>query len=88
MVREASAVVEYICAKDDLKSEKLDNLDSLLAGSQNHSFIGLITMERLIESILSITIRDEKDLDRSADSCTTSIANSHYSGHLNLSKVS
>ena len=52
--------------------------------------MGLITMERLIESILSISIKDEKDVDHSHlnDSCATSMAaQSHFSGHLNMIKV-
>lgn len=44
-----------------------------------------------MESILSIQIKDEKDVDRShlGDSCATSMVEpSHYSGHLNIAKVS
>ena len=86
MVREASAVVGYICAKEEEKSKKQEEMNLALDGKLNHNFIGLITMERLIESILSITIMDEKDIDRSHhnESCATSMNNSHYSGHLNM----
>lgn len=52
-----------------------------------HAFMGLITMERLIESILSITIMDEKDIDRSHHSEATSM-HSHMDHHLNWQHVS
>lgn len=64
-------------------------------GKNKHDVLGLITMERLIESILSIHIMDEKDAENLNDSCATSINHSVYStlsrkkaGALNLSKVS
>ena len=91
MVREASAVVGYICAKEEDKGQKEEEMNSVLEGKLNHNFIGLITMERLIESILSITIMDEKDVDRCHhnESCATSMNHSHYSGngHLNMKQV-
>ena len=64
-------------------------MEEALKGKLNHNFIGLITMERLIESILSITIMDEKDIDHHYhnESCATSM-HSHMSGHLNMKQVS
>lgn len=75
MVREASAVVQYICCPDEEKTQKLDKINSTI-GKHKHEVLGLITMERLIESILSIHIMDEKDADNLNDSCATSMNHS------------
>ena len=74
MVKEASAAVEYIHAKNESKTEIIQKYESNQP-KQDHSFMGLITMERLIESILNISIKDEKDTDRSqlSDSCANSM---------------
>ena len=48
-------------------------------------------MERLIESILNISIKDEKDMDRSqvSDSCANSMMGySQYGGNINMTKIS
>ena len=95
MVREASAVVHYICSSEEQRTEKFDQMNSTL-GKHKHDVLGLVTMERLIESILSIHIMDEKDTENLNDSCATSMMNqsavSNFSvkriNTLNLTKVS
>jgi hypothetical protein len=81
MVCEASAVVQYICSTEEEKTEKFDHMNSIL-GEHKHDVLGLITMERLIESIMSIHIMDEKDADNLNDSMATSMMNHSAISHV------
>jgi hypothetical protein len=72
IVQQAEAVVRFICNTDDSKSEELENKMNEIVNSGHggkpfkHDVLGILTMEKLFESIFDFKIMDEKDYEKAA----------------------
>lgn len=72
IVQQAEAVVRFICNTDDSKSEELENKMNKIVNCGyggkpfKHDVLGILTMEKLLESILNFKIMDEKDYEKAS----------------------
>ena len=62
LVQNAEKVVQYLCC-DKLDEQKL-LLSQIEKMSQKHSVLGIVTMEKVLESYLNMRILDEKDNEK------------------------
>lgn len=66
LTRETEAVSQYIMASDDQRDEKKELAEAIIAedDQRKHNVIGIVTFENVLESVLDMDIKDEKDAEK------------------------